>query len=97
MTQDTHTVLTELIERMRGAITHRPSEYGEGFDAAIDICISLVEEKSHEGVEELKKHFEANMLDGNPVDDCGKAILSAEAVWEYIKDNFTNLNTKKHE
>ena len=34
----------------------------------------------------LRKHFEANMLDGEDVYDCGKAMLSAEAVYEYIKE-----------
>lgn len=35
---------------------------------------------------DLKKHFEANMLDGEPVDDCGRAMLSAAEVWEYIEE-----------
>ena len=33
----------------------------------------------------IRKHFEANMLDGDDVYDCGKATLSAEDVYEYIK------------
>jgi hypothetical protein len=33
----------------------------------------------------IKCHFEANMLDGDDVYDCGKAVLSAEDVYEYIK------------
>lgn len=33
-----------------------------------------------------KEHFEANMLDGQKVNDCGKALLSAESVWEYISE-----------
>ena len=36
-------------------------------------------------IEKAKKHFEANMLDGEDVFDCGKAMLSAESVWEYLK------------
>lgn len=35
---------------------------------------------------ELQKHFEANMLDGDSVFDCGKAMISAESVWEYLKE-----------
>jgi hypothetical protein len=35
--------------------------------------------------ENTKKHFEANMLDGDPLEDCGGAVLSAESVFEYIK------------
>lgn len=31
-----------------------------------------------------KKHFEENMLDGDSVEDCGRCLLSAEFVWEYI-------------
>ena len=34
--------------------------------------------------EEIKKHFEANMLDGDDVKNCGGAMLSAESVLEYI-------------
>ena len=34
---------------------------------------------------DLRRHFEANMLDGEDVYDCGKAMLSAEYVYEYIK------------
>ncbi len=35
---------------------------------------------------ELRQHFEANMLDGDDVYNCGKAMISAEEVWEYIKE-----------
>lgn len=34
----------------------------------------------------VKEHFEANMLDGKPVEDCGGAMLSAISVWEYIQE-----------
>ena len=33
----------------------------------------------------IREHFEANMLDGQDLYDCGKAMISAEAVYEYIK------------
>lgn len=35
---------------------------------------------------DMKSHFEQNMLDGDKVENCGKAMLSAESVWEYISD-----------
>jgi len=34
----------------------------------------------------FRKHFEANMLDGADVYDCGKSMISAEEVWEYIAE-----------
>ena len=34
----------------------------------------------------MKEHFEANMLDGDKVEDCGGAMLSAEDVWKYIEN-----------
>ena len=36
--------------------------------------------------EKVKKHFEANMLDGDNVEDCGNAMLSAKSVLEYVID-----------
>lgn len=39
-------------------------------------------------INELKANFEANMLDGESVNACGKAMLSAENVWEYILETF---------
>ena len=45
MTQDTHTVLTELKAAMDGALTNRLGDYSEGFDAGINLCIALIEEK----------------------------------------------------
>lgn len=41
-------------------------------------------EKVLEGV---KADFQANILDGDKVEDCGKAMLSVESVWEYISEN----------
>ncbi len=38
-----------------------------------------------------KKHFEENMLDGDPVEDCGGAMIRASEVWEYL----SLLNSKK--
>ena len=39
----------------------------------------------------LREHFEANMLDGDNVYDCGGAMLSAASVWEYIRDFMPEL------
>lgn len=37
---------------------------------------------------ETRKHFEANMLDGDDLYDCGKATLDAVDVYEYIKEYY---------
>lgn len=34
----------------------------------------------------LRQHFEANMLDGDSLDDCGNAMLSAKEVFEYLEE-----------
>lgn len=34
----------------------------------------------------LKEHFEANMLDGDDIEHCGGAMISAKAVLEYTED-----------
>lgn len=34
--------------------------------------------------EKLREHFEANMLDGESLDDCGNAMLSAKEVFSYM-------------
>lgn len=36
--------------------------------------------------EMLRNHFEANMLDGEDTFNCGKAMISAEAVLEYLQE-----------
>lgn len=33
-----------------------------------------------------KQHFEENLLDGDSLDDCGGAMLSAVAVFEYLEE-----------
>jgi len=47
--------------------------------------------------EEIKKDFEANMLDGNKVEDCGKAMLSAEYVYEYLRSFALKLRRETEE
>ena len=32
------------------------------------------------------KHFEANMLDGDSIDDCGGAMISAKENFEYVQE-----------
>jgi hypothetical protein len=34
-----------------------------------------------------RKHFEANLLDGENIYNCGKAMISAELVWKYLLNN----------
>jgi hypothetical protein len=34
----------------------------------------------------LKKHFEANMLDGFTVETCGRNMMSVDSVWEYLQE-----------
>ena len=34
--------------------------------------------------QEIREHFQANMLDGESVDDCGKAMIDAKECLEYI-------------
>lgn len=42
-----------------------------------------------DGMEEkIKAHFEANMLDGNDVNNCGGCMISATEVLEYIQEAF---------
>lgn len=36
-------------------------------------------------IKEVRKNFEANLLDGDLVEDCGKAMLSATEVWDWLK------------
>ncbi len=44
-----------------------------------------------------REEFEANMLDGDSVYDCGGATLSAEDVYEYVSEYITSLLQQKHE
>lgn len=41
---------------------------------------------------EIQEHFEANMFDWQPIDDCWWAMLSAKYVLEYIKEFYTLTN-----
>lgn len=43
----------------------------------------------------IKAHFEANMLDGDDVKDCGGAMISAETVLEYMTEFFIYLFSQK--
>ena len=40
---------------------------------------------------EIKKEFEANMLDGDRVEDCGGAMLSAKSVYEYLYQSISEI------
>ena len=39
-------------------------------------------------IEKLKSLFEANLLDGDKINDCGRAMLSAEFVWEFLEEEY---------
>lgn len=51
--------------------------------------LSMTQDKRAENL--LQKHFEANMLDGESVYDCGGAMLSAKSVFEYLIDFMPDL------
>jgi len=36
--------------------------------------------------EKIRKHFEANMLNGDDLHDCGRAMISAESCFEYVSE-----------
>lgn len=59
------------------------------FEYAIDACKKAHQDFINSQEQNMKAHFEQNLLDGNKVSDCGKAMLSAESVWEYIKENYS--------
>jgi len=40
-------------------------------------------------LEEAKKHFEANMLDGTRVEESGGSMINAIFIWEYIEETLT--------
>lgn len=51
-------------------------------------CPDCKVESSRPSSPDIKSHFEANMLDGDDVNDCGRALLYARHVLEYIKETF---------
>ncbi len=48
-------------------------------------------------IEEERKLFEANMLDGNNIDDCGKAIIDAKECLIYFEERFKEVVSKSFE
>ena len=38
----------------------------------------------------VKEKFEANMLDGDKIDDCGGAMISAKACLEYAQETLSD-------
>ena len=45
----------------------------------------------------IREHFEANMLDGDDLYNCGKAMLSAEEVYAYIKEYYNLKENQPNE
>lgn len=43
---------------------------------------------------EIKKHFEANMLDGEDVNNCGECAVGLKHVLEYIQENYILKSTR---
>lgn len=41
-----------------------------------------------------KEYFEANMLDGDKVEDCGGAMLSAASVLEYVQERVRQAESR---
>ena len=52
-----------------------------------------MENKTNE-IEQLKKDFEANMLDGDKIDDCGGTMLSAKDAWEWCSSRLKSEGEK---
>ena len=50
-----------------------------------------------QGVREIinKESFEANLLDGDKIEDSGNAMLSAKYVWEYLEELLEGLQPKE--
>ena len=57
---------------------------GEGF---YDYIIKELPTHSFESFREneLKKDFEANLLDGDKLEDCGESMLNARYVWGWLR------------
>lgn len=47
----------------------------------------MPKQNKKENWEEYKKHFEANILDGDKIDYCGGAMISPESIWEYLEND----------
>ena len=48
-------------------------------------------------IEKIKKEFEANMLDGDDINDCGGAMLSAKEVWLYFRPVISKVYLRARE
>jgi len=65
----------------------------EFMDRVVKEWAKTMEEKTryYSDIAKAKEHFEANLLDGDKVEDSGNAMLDAKDVWEYflevLKDN----------
>lgn len=42
-------------------------------------------------IKDIKYSFEANLLDGDNINDCGGAMISAKYCWEFIESSLTSL------
>jgi len=78
-----------------GKVSPKLHEYENKLEETIMHLITLHTDKAVKASRMSQEYFEANLLDGDDVNDCGGAMLSAENVWELI-DEF-NINISKGE
>ena len=45
----------------------------------------LLNSQREEIIKDLKENFEANVLDGDKLEDCGKAMISSEAILDWLQ------------
>ena len=85
---------TELYQKITDIFFNNGGVTKPMVDKLIDL-ITLHTQKAVKASRMSQEYFEANLLDGDDVNDCGGAMLSAENVWELI-DEF-NINISKGE
>lgn len=45
--------------------------------------------------DKIKERFEANMLDGDPIENCGSCVISAKAAFEYLQEEVALMLSKR--
>lgn len=45
-------------------------------------------------IEEVKRDFEANLLDGDKINDCGGAMLSTKYIWEWLEPKLQEVRAE---
>lgn len=62
-------------------------------DELLTLYTQSLKEEREKAVRGLKKSFEANLLDGDTVEDCGNAMLSASEVYSFLEEYLINKDT----